>query len=456
MSFNHSAILDASEAWEPWEPTASDAWDREKAAHLYRRAAFGASAVTLTEAGKRSLSAELDRLLDDSTTYAGAFAADSASLASAARATGDAKAMSVWWLHAMRHSPKPLLEKMTLFWHGHFATGAEKVKEAQLMMDQNELLRKHALGSVSQLVHAISKDPAMLIYLDSAVNRKAHPNENYARELMELFCLGEGNYSEADVQELARCFTGWEVRRKQFRFNAFQHDAGEKKLWERSGIESGEQAIDAVLAHPRAPLFFVAKLYRFFIADEPSPSSELLAPLAKQLVDDQWKIAGVVRRMLASRAMFAASSRARKIRSPIEWTLGWMNALQMTTNLKKVNEGLVELGQALFFPPNVKGWDGGRAWINSSTLVGRTNRISQLLRDESSRFDGGDLNAFFRGQSVRSVDDLVVWCEKQLLAIDLSPSSRRNLTDSMHKAGGFDRLADCLTLVSALPEMHLC
>ena len=126
--------------------------------------------------------------------------------------TGDARQLAAWWVYVMLHTPHPLLEQMTLFWHGHFATSAEKVTDAELMLEQNRLLRRHAMGDFRPFVQEISRDPAMLVYLDSATNRKAHPNENYARELMELFCLGEGNYSEKDVQELARCFTGWEIK----------------------------------------------------------------------------------------------------------------------------------------------------------------------------------------------------------------------------------------------------
>ena len=135
-----------------------------------------------------------------------------------------------WWLHRMRHTPAPLLEKTTLFWHGHFATSAEKVRDPKLMFEQNELFRSNALGRFEELVRGIARDPAMLIYLDSATNRKMHPNENFAREVMELFCLGVGNYSEKDIQQLARCFTGWEIQYGKFKFNPYQHDYGNKTV----------------------------------------------------------------------------------------------------------------------------------------------------------------------------------------------------------------------------------
>lgn len=444
-----------AEAWLPWEATTEDPWDIAKAAHLFRRAGFGTSASALATAARSELSTELDRLFDRSLLESGSFTVDSNQLNESALASGDPRNLSLWWLHAMLNSPLPLLEKTTLFWHGHFATGAEKVKEAQLMMAQNRMLRFNALGSFSKMVHEISKDPAMLIYLDSAANRKAHPNENYARELMELFCLGEGNYTEHDVRELARCFTGWEVRRSQFRFNVYQHDSGTKQVLDRQSLQSGEEAVDAVLASRHAPIFIIRKLFRFFVADEPAPPDILLAPLAKQLVDQDWQIAGVVRQMLGSRLMFSAAVRGRKIRSPIDWALNWMKAFEITTNLKKISDALHELGQAVFYPPNVKGWDGGRAWINSSTLVGRTNLISQMLRDETTRFAGEDLTRYFRDFRVRNAADLVQWCEENLLPVRLRIAARQKLLAAMESTGGIKRIADCLILAGSIPEMQM-
>lgn len=446
--------VEADWAWSEWAPTAEQPWDARMAAHLYRRAAFGANSQTLHKAAEASLNASLDKLFSPPPT-AGSFQEASQHLVSSVLAGNDPRALSVWWLHDMLNSPTPLSERMTLFWHGHFATGAEKVKDAQLMLDQNRLLRNFGLGDISKLVHGISKDPAMLIYLDSAVNRKAHPNENFARELVELFCLGEGNYSEKDVQELARCFTGWEVRRQQFRFNQYQHDGGKKSLLGIDDIESGEQAVSTILKQPQAARFIVHKLFRFYMADEPTPPAALLEPLALQLITDQWQISGVLRKMLGSQLMFSPLVRGRKVRSPIDWICNWLNSCEITTSLKKISQSLNELGQALFYPPNVKGWDGGRAWINSSTLVGRTNLISQLLRDETTRWAGGDIKAFFRRQQVTSVPSLIDWVEQRLSAVPLSSASRDQLTTAMMRAGGIDQLGDCLVLAAALPELQL-
>jgi hypothetical protein len=233
--------IDPEIAWQAWQSSPESPWNAERARLLFRRGGFGASPEDLEYALKRSPSQIVDRMLGD---FGGKknqeFEQESSQIASSVRVGGDAERLAAWWLHRMIHSPSPLREKMTLFWHGHFATGADKVTDSELMFAQNQLFRKHAMGDFRELVHDISKDAAMLIYLDSESNRKSHPNENYARELMELFCLGEGNYTERDVQELARCFTGWEVRRKMFRFNPYQHDSGRKTLLGAEDIESGE------------------------------------------------------------------------------------------------------------------------------------------------------------------------------------------------------------------------
>ncbi len=314
MQANLWSSIDPAWAWSPWQADVNQAWDTGRVAHLYRRAAFGATPDML----KHGLAIGLEPLLDElcaTDRNSQQHQTTSAQLAQSALASGDSKGLAVWWLRDMLETQSPLVEKMTLFWHGHFATGADKIKEPQVMLAQNKTLREHALGDVAKLVHAISQDAAMLVYLDSAVNRKAHPNENFARELMELFCLGEGHYSERDVQELARCFTGWEVRRNQFRFNAFQHDTGTKRLFDRD-IESGEQAVDAVLGHSQATTFIAGKLFRYFIADEPAPPPALIKPLADQLRTDNWHVSGTVRRMLGSQLMFSPIVRGRKVRSP--------------------------------------------------------------------------------------------------------------------------------------------
>jgi uncharacterized protein (DUF1800 family) len=350
----------------------------------------------------------------------------------------------------------PLVERMTLFWHSHFATSAEKVTDAHLILQQNRLLREHAMSDFRPLVHAISRDPAMLVYLDSATNRKAHPNENFARELMELFCLGESNYSEKDVRELARCFTGWEIKLGKFRFNRFQHDAGDKSLLGKTGPFAEGAAIDWILEQPQAARFVVGKLYRQFICDEPEPKPELLEPLAIQLRENDWQIAPIVERVLGSQLFFSEHAIGRKVRSPADAAIGLLRSLEGTTNAHQLATDLAQNGQSLFFPPNVKGWDGGRAWVNSSTILGRANMMMRVIGDEKTRFGGGSLHEYLLKAGTGSPAQIVDELAGLLLAVPLPAGARAKLIEIGDKSS--DRARGTREIVQAfvaLPEFQL-
>ncbi|MEK0424802.1 MAG: hypothetical protein RJB11_893 [Planctomycetota bacterium] len=422
-----------------------------------RRGGFGAKPSEVKELVELGPAKTIDRILGKSNTQAlEAFEQESSQIVSAIRSSGNIESLAAWWLHRMIHTPSPLVEKITLFWHGHFATGADKVNDIELMVQQNKLLREHALGDFRKMVHEVSKDPAMLLYLDSASNRKTHPNENYARELMELFCLGEGNYTEQDVQQLARCFTGWEIRRKSFRFNPYQHDSGMKTLLDRQGIESGEEAIDAVLAHRSMPTFIAGKLVRFFVCDEPNPTAEFLEPLAEVFRKSDFRIEPLVRTILSSKLMLSDWSVGKKVRSPIDFMVESIRSLQVTTNLDRLAKGLDGIGQALFNPPNVKGWDGGRAWINSSTLIGRSNLIVDLLREPATRFGRTDLAAWLKSQQLTDQSQWLKWLEESLLSVPLNDSDKQRLESIAEKSdGGLDRSKRILVALSQNPKMHL-
>ena len=450
-------MIDPSWAWSPFQPTAERRWTRELAAHLYRRAGFGATAAQL-EAAVQMQPAELVAQLVQESTESVEFSAQMDNLAETALSGGNPTNLAPPWLYRMLKTPHQLREKLTLFWHGHFATSAEKVAEADLMLQQNQLLRRHAMGDFGQLVQEISRDPAMLVYLDSADNRKSHPNENYARELMELFCLGEGHYSEQDVRELARCFTGWEIRRNQFRFNRYQHDFGGKKVLGINGKLTGEEAVQVVLKQPTAPRFIAQKLVQYLVMDEPRATTELIEPLADQLRRDDMQIAGTVQRILGSQLFFSTTSVGRKIRSPVEFAIGLLRGLDGLTNVNALAQQLRQLGQGLFYPPSVKGWDGGRSWINSSTLVGRANLVHRVLRDEKTSFAAGSLADVVTGQGLSQADEIVDWLSQLLLAIPLSGPTRDQLLAILEDKSKGDlsgRLTQMIYTMAALPEFHL-
>ena len=294
--------------------------------------------------------------------------------------------LRAWWLEEMRITASPLTEKMTLFWHNHFVSSDQKVRSPQLMYRQNQLLRHHAFGNFSTLLHEIARDPAMVIYLDNASNRKAQPNENFAREVMELFTLGEGHYTEQDVKEAARAFTGWsvDIDTGEFLFRAPQHDGGPKTVLGRSGNLTGDDVLRILLAHPRTAEHVVEKLWREFVS--PSPDPEEVKRIARRFRDSRYDIQVVLRALLTSNAFYAAHNRATLVKSPVDLVVGTLRQFRFKTGeMLPFALTVAQLGQNLFAPPNVKGWPGGEAWINSTTLLARKQLLERLFRENDAR-----------------------------------------------------------------------
>jgi hypothetical protein len=378
--------IDPTRAWQPWRPTPADPWDRKWAAHLYRRAAFGASRADLLQAERLGHQGTLDLLLRGRSGTEEVQEALSDAGRVAARQGIDP--LRGWWLYGMLHTGHPLREKLTLFWHNHFATSDVKVQSAALMFRQNELLRAHALGKFGPFLQAMSKDPAMLTWLDSNRNVKGKPNENYARELMELFSLGVGNYTERDVREAARAFTGWHTDHGDFKFNAGAHDDGTKTVLGQTGTWDGSDVVRIVLTQQAAARFLVRKLYHFLVSETASPSDALLEPLCEAFRRSDYDVAALVRTMLASRHFYSAHAFRQRVKSPVEYVLGAVQAVYLRAAEGEADyrplppQVLVArvsaMGQRLFAPPNVKGWPGGRDWLNTSTVLERDNFAEAL------------------------------------------------------------------------------
>jgi uncharacterized protein (DUF1800 family) len=389
------ARLDPADAWLPWTPDAQQPWNLKWAEHLYRRAAFGATWNELQRAISQGPEKTLDRLLtggdgrEDFDQLMDAFAPE----APFYQPFEDNSSLQGWWLYRMIHTPHPFQERMTLFWHNHFATSIVKVRQPALMKQQNFLLRKHALGKLRPLVLDISRDPAMLIWLDSNSNVKGKPNENYARELLELFTLGVGNYTESDIREAARAFTGWHTSgddnlsnvnvARTFAFRKFLHDDGPKTVLGQTGAWNGDDVVRVVLEQPAAARFLVRKLYRHFIGESVVPPDRLIEPLAEQFRKSEYDVAALMRTLLRSRHFFSEFAYRQRIKSPVEFLVGLLRTLEG----KNQGEGATlplpvsmnSLGQTLFAPPSVKGWDGGKAWLNSATLLARHNLAWRFL-----------------------------------------------------------------------------
>jgi len=289
-----------------------------------------------------------------------------------------------WWLDRMLNSPAPLLEKMTLFWHGHFATSIQKVRDAYWMWLQNDTLRRNAFGNFSALVKKISRDPAMMIYLDLQQSRQEHPNENWARELMELFTVGIGNYTEQDIRESARAFTGYRIdmTTQQFRFAPFQQDRRSKTFMNRTGNLNGDDIIDILVSKPVCAQFIGRKLWRFFVEDD--PRSETVNAIAERLRAHNFEIRPVLREIFASAEFYSDRVIGSQIKSPVQYIVQTSKLLDAPPPAPiAAQNAMRQMGQILFAPPNVKGWDGGKQWISTSTLLFRYNFANYLINGDA-------------------------------------------------------------------------
>jgi uncharacterized protein (DUF1800 family) len=355
-----------------------DRVQQRKIQHLYLRAAWGETPQFLKANAAQPLQWHVDRLfrdaekINDLTAIADPTKGHEKEVGRFKmgvlfeRSKKDLKELNLHWLDQMADSKAPLQEKITLFWHDHFATN---VPVGYLMQVQNNTLRRLALGKFGDLLHAVAKDPAMLIYLNNQQNKKGHPNENFAREVMELFTLGIGNYAETDIKEAARAFTGWQVNAiGQYEFNSRQHDKDHKTVLGKSGNLTGEQVLDILLAHPQTAKHLARKLYAWFV--NPIPDLTSITAIENWLLQSQLDIGKTLRNIFLADWFYADQHFGALVKSPVELLIQYKRLLKMklphTNFMLKVQSAL---GQMLFFPPNVAGWPNGTQWIDSSTLV---------------------------------------------------------------------------------------
>ena len=294
--------------------------------------------------------------------------------------------LGLWWANRMLTTPRPLEEKLTLFWHGHFATGENKVRDYRMMLRQNETLRAKASGSLRDLLVAILKDPAMLVYLDNGENIKGHPNENFGRELLELFTMGVGHYTEHDVREAARAFTGWTNDVLVFKFDAAQHDFGEKTFLGRTGTFNGEDIIDIVLGQHVTSEFLAAKIYRYFVREEvPAP---VRTALGRSFRDGGHQIKPLLKQIFLSKDFYSQPAVATQIKSPVHLVVSTYRKMGLhdVPTIPDFGRMTGGLGQSLFDPPNVAGWAGGRTWVTPATLLQRGNLFRDVLFPDVQSF----------------------------------------------------------------------
>jgi uncharacterized protein (DUF1800 family) len=312
-----------------------------------------------------------------------------------------------WWLQRMARGPRPLQEKMTLFWHGHFATSFEKVRDAYFMWRQNDIFRRLATGNWLLLLLEVGQDPAMLVWLDQAQSRREHPNENFAREVMELFALGEGHYTEHDISEAARALTGWSLERQQqsYVYRPFLHDAGIKTIFGRTGDFDGDDFIGLIVAQPQAAKFITSKIWNYFAGDPPAP--ELNEALAANLRANGNNFKPFLHALFRSGEFYSPEIVRNQVKSPVQWLIGSVRALESDLPPTLVSWGMLrQLGQDLFAPPNVKGWDGGVTWINTNTLLTRYNDAQSLVAGTLPPLTANDFGGNGAGNGQKAMNAL--------------------------------------------------
>jgi len=389
-------------------------------------------------------------------------------------------AMQRWWLARMIESPKPLEEKMTLFWHGHFVSAYRAVENSHHMLLQNGLFRSHALGSFSALMRGVIRDPAMLEYLDNARSRRRSPNENLARELLELFSLGVGNYTERDIKEGARALTGYSYDGNEFVFRRAQHDGGQKEILGVRGRLDGDGFVDAILGRQSCSEFLCWKLYRYFVADippdfrrAPATAQRVILKMAATMRRENYAVRPVLRELFLSEHFYDPAIGGAKIKSPVELVVGAVrSAMAPARSLGVLVDALDLMGQDLFHPPNVAGWAGGRAWINTSTLFARQNSLTYLLTGETpgrgargrrgrgSLYEPGALTTELGAPASDPVLLGVALLDHLLgeAGPEMRPQRERlviGILDS-DKGSVSSRVGDAVSLITALPEHQLC
>ena len=459
-----SLFDDPGRAWEPFRPSAEAPWNPARVAHLHRRAGLGATWGQLQRDLADGFEPALHRVLEGETRGPGgqpatAFADTVAAMEDSARRRPSIERAQMLWLYRMIFTPHPLAEAMTLAWHSHYAVSQAKVNSPELILEQNLTLRQHWRAPISQLHRKILGDGAMLRWLDGLGSTKAQPNENLAREFLEIFALGEGNYSERDVREVARALTGYreiDYQRKRDSFDAGDHDGGDKTIVAQSGPWGREDVVRIVCGQPAAATHIARRLYRTFVADADEPSPELLAPLTDAMrMPGDVDVARGIEFLLRSQLFHSDECRTKRVKSPVALAIGAIRgceAFAPPPDLVELEIHLTRMGQRLFYPPNVAGWPGGMAWLRGSTLIARAN-FAAWFTDPSAGLSPGHFRDL--AQRLRLRDD-AAWLDAMAVLFSgasISSESKDELLALVRRESDPARWQGrILTRVLSLPE----
>jgi uncharacterized protein (DUF1800 family) len=403
-----------------------------KIEHLFQRAGFGATPAQLQEFGDKSPSKVMKYLLKDSAKIEPLIVVEENANITKRKALRDTLLMrgnlsaemirerlkenrekitdlNFLWVNRMASGEGMLREKMTLFWHGHFAC-----RSRQPLYDQqlNNVIRENALGKFGDLLMVVSKSPAMLQFLNNQQNKKGSPNENFAREVMELFTLGRGNYTEKDIKEAARAFTGWGFNGQgEFVFRDRQHDAGEKIFQGKTDNLKGEDIIKIILQNPKTATFITTKIYRYFVNE--NPDNQIIEQLSKRFRSTDYDLSDLMESIFTSEWFYHPENIGTRIKSPVELLVGMQRNFGIKFQQKQAVLFIQKsLGQILFYPPNVAGWAGGKNWIDSSTLLTRMKLPEIIFSAAEVTFkpkDDGDVNTEYLSKRVNRIQATIDW-----------------------------------------------
>ncbi len=423
-------------AWAPFEPGTDGPWGLPQAAHLLRRAGFAVDWTSLRQAIDDGPEKTIERLLHppaDLSEFEVSF--DGYDLAAAT--DGSTESVRAWWLRRMIETPHPLLEKMTLFWHHHFAISNDGVNNARLMVRSIHRLRNGALGSYARLLGDVIDDPALYLSLRADRSRRSEPATSVARQLLERFGVGPSNYDQRDLKAAARALTGRFVLRNELRVFAHEFDDGQKNLLGQQGEWNAEDAVRIVAGHPATAENIVRKLYAWLVADDvkhegetnppanpvdatdqQSPSSEFLEPLIARFHEDD-DLERIVEAILRSRHFFSSAAYRRRIKSPVELAVGLARALERSVPTMRLGQQLADLGQDLYRPPTSAGFPVGPDWIDQATLIGRWDLTAEMLAESGS--SDGRLNPATLAEKyqVDQPEHVVRWLADLMLDGDL-------------------------------------
>lgn len=430
----------SADLWARFVPDAKRTWDLKRAVHLHRRAAFAGTWAELQRDFKDGPEKAVGRLLAGTANGHAAkdFDATAKLLFDAATTQGEIGRLKAGWFYRMTFGPHPLLEKLTLLWHDHFATANAKVGDVGLMRRQNDTLRKHATGKFAVLLNAAVREPALLLYLDAPTNRKGHANENLGRELLELFTLGVGNYTEADVKAASRALTGWSVDDGRFVEVDERRDDGEKTVLGTQAKLGGSQLLDLLLKQPSVADRVVVKLIRQFFGEVGVPA-EARKQLADGLRERELNVAWAVETVLRSTLFFDAANARTRVLSPVEFVVGSVRVLELfdpAPSTLAMADWSARMGQDVFDPPNVGGWSGGRKWLHSRSLIARSNYAAALVSGPNSgRSVPYDPAAQAKAHGFGTTSaDVLTFHHRLLFGTDPTADARKRLESLAHTA----------------------